>query len=302
MHGQVIECLEVPADICTSVYANMPLPGHVPIPTHPVVLTEDAADPGRVITTVIANGRVYKTYDRLCGYCAFHTDSNKCPWHMAHAGPYRLQIAGSQCGMGPMYRRPNVSLICNTFTDLVVTVYEGDMHGRMTVKRHTPMPDDRSVDVIRPGMCATISYAKIAGQEATYSEISTDAGLKIIEQLQCIHSRGYVHGDVRHANIIVSGDDATLIDYDYTSPISESPRYPPGYHGNDVIPCRHCDARAGSSMHCLHDIWALCHILGVEQSVSLDELKNRLVSDAEARTDVHHSEISIQDGTRLRDL
>ena len=64
--------------------------------------------------------------------------------------------------------------------------------------------------------------------------------------------KGYVHGDIRLANLIFDNDsiDGYLIDYDLSGRNGIS-TYPPGYYFNLLV--RHPDARAGNLMYQSHD-------------------------------------------------
>ena len=57
----------------------------------------------------------------------------------------------------------------------------------------------------------------------------------VIEQLELLHSRGYVHGNIRAFNVVFAGKDgenvAGLIDFDLSGKDGVK-KYPPGYDGN----------------------------------------------------------------------
>ena len=76
----------------------------------------------------------------------------------------------------------------------------------------------------------------------------------VLDILQKIHERGYVHGDIRPPNIIFAPDGlkSYLIDFDLAR---KDGFYPPGYYFSDTV--RHEDARAGLEMEKVHDLHAL---------------------------------------------
>jgi hypothetical protein len=71
-----------------------------------------------------------------------------------------------------------------------------------------------------------------------FSKIGRDVGR--------LHANGYVHGDIRLANIVFGDgvDEAWLIDFDYAGKLSDNAVYPYGWQRNTE---RHPDAREGAS-------------------------------------------------------
>jgi nucleoside phosphorylase len=69
---------------------------------------------------------------------------------------------------------------------------------------------------------ATLQQARPFGADS--SDVSTVA-IKLLSALRSIHSAGFVHGDIKPANILVSGDltQLTLIDFGAAGPIGSEP-------------------------------------------------------------------------------
>ena len=76
----------------------------------------------------------------------------------------------------------------------------------------------------------------------------------VLDILQKIHERGYVHGDIKPQNIIFDpgGLNSYLIDFDLAR---KDGYYPPGYYFSDTV--RHEDAREGLEMEKVHDLHSL---------------------------------------------
>jgi hypothetical protein len=83
--------------------------------------------------------------------------------------------------------------------------------------------------------------------------------LGVVSHLELLHEQGYVHGDVRAYNIIFSGDDGHLIDFDIGGLDEESTKYPEGYNSalNDGIR----RGKEGVRIRKYHDWRALIHVL-----------------------------------------
>ena len=77
---------------------------------------------------------------------------------------------------------------------------------------------------------------------------------QILSQLHEIHEIGYVHSDIREANIVFGKEEAWIIDFDLVS--EENKRYPYGYN-HSTIKERHPEARALSAKKKIHDVYAL---------------------------------------------
>jgi len=80
-----------------------------------------------------------------------------------------------------------------------------------------------------------------------------DEGIQAVKgQLATLHANGYIHGDVRYANIVWNGAASRLIDFDYARQISTEPHYVSMYV-TEGIPERHPCAAAGHLMEAEHD-------------------------------------------------
>jgi hypothetical protein len=69
-------------------------------------------------------------------------------------------------------------------------------------------------------------------------------------------SNSIVHGDIRKENVA----DGKIFDVDLAG-IEGCSFYPVGYNGQDAIPERHPDAKAGNLMLAAHDVWSLGYLL-----------------------------------------
>lgn len=85
---------------------------------------------------------------------------------------------------------------------------------------------------------------------------------RIIENLVRVHNEGWVHGDVRLANMVFGNDEesGTLIDFDLSGPRSVR-RYPAGYNADINDGYRHEDAVSGSTLEIVHDWFSLGSII-----------------------------------------
>ena len=105
------------------------------------------------------------------------------------------------------------------------------------------------------------SYSQKQGKIETESQFRG-----VLDILQKIHERGYVHCDIRPPNIIFDPDglNSYLIDFDLARTVGY---YPHGYYFSDTV--RHEDARAGLAMEKVHDLHSLRliiqHFFGVKR-------------------------------------
>ncbi len=112
-----------------------------------------------------------------------------------------------------------------------------------------------------PGMrCETVVPGRL--QVLLYQRIGTHAAQwavqfrKIFQDLCALHEAGYIHGDVRDANMVFWDKDARLIDFD----MLHLSYYPPDFNRN--VDERHGDARASQSKDTKHDLFALGVVMG----------------------------------------
>lgn len=79
--------------------------------------------------------------------------------------------------------------------------------------------------------------------------------------LHLVHTKGYVHGDIRPPNFVFFGDTSYLIDYDLARKVGS--RYPNGYHdklhGKDFY-MRHKNAKEFAVVDKMHDRYSL-HVI-----------------------------------------
>lgn len=78
--------------------------------------------------------------------------------------------------------------------------------------------------------------------------------MQVLKQVKVIHSLGFVHGDLLPRNLIFSGSDGNVIDFDLMR--EQGQPYVSGYN-RDFPPYRHSGAGAGKPMKKEHDFWAL---------------------------------------------
>ena len=96
-----------------------------------------------------------------------------------------------------------------------------------------------------------------ASAAAAVLQISHFSGA--LSALQSVHGAGYIHGDVRFANIIYDGKDTHLIDYELARERTASPRYPLTYSSR--FPERHRAARPNNPMEVSHDVYSMRYIM-----------------------------------------
>ena len=82
----------------------------------------------------------------------------------------------------------------------------------------------------------------------------------VLKQLHDIHLRGYVHADIREANIVFgpTSDRAKIIDFDLAA--AEGTEYPQDYNHRQIYE-RHRKARAGHTREYSHDRFSLSQIM-----------------------------------------
>ena len=101
--------------------------------------------------------------------------------------------------------------------------------------------------------CVMIQYDYIEGDHNP-QRLRQFAG--VCRKLHKVHTEGYIHGDIREANIIFNDSESDLIDFDLAQGAGGT--YPLGYNHFDV---RHQDARGGFEMKQEHDRHALAKIM-----------------------------------------
>lgn len=84
---------------------------------------------------------------------------------------------------------------------------------------------------------------------------SRAAWIQVLQQVDIMHSLGYVHGDLLPRNLVFSGDGGHVIDFDLTR--EDGQQYVSGYNHKDFCRYRHKKARSQGKMAKEHDVWAL---------------------------------------------
>jgi serine/threonine protein kinase len=87
--------------------------------------------------------------------------------------------------------------------------------------------------------------------------------IPIIHQLQELHAKGYVHGDIRGLNVVFEENGGGLIDFDFSG-MPEKDTYPPGYRQSLNDGDRIGDGNAKSEDNKLafwHDWYALGQLI-----------------------------------------
>ena len=88
-------------------------------------------------------------------------------------------------------------------------------------------------------------------RHGTHTTTSPTGFIPIIEQLDLLHKKGVVHGDIRAFNtVFVDDNEGWLIDFDFGGELTSNPTYPRGYKevledgtrmGVEGKPIRKCD-------------------------------------------------------------
>ena len=108
---------------------------------------------------------------------------------------------------------------------------------------------------IHKGPCgiSVLCYDFISG---TSNKPSVKGWLKVLDQIQRIHSFGFVHGDLLPRNIIFGDDDdGYVIDFDLSR--EEGQLYVKGFNHDDFKTFRHPNARERTPMKKEHDLHSL---------------------------------------------
>lgn len=109
-------------------------------------------------------------------------------------------------------------------------------------------------EIIGPDL-EVVKYNYIKGDEDPqyFSQYSG-----VLSMLHQVHEAGYVHGDIRDANMVFRGDTSFLIDFDLAR--EEGQKYPFEYRYDSFL-MRHRDARPFNEMKKAHDRHSLCSIM-----------------------------------------
>lgn len=104
-----------------------------------------------------------------------------------------------------------------------------------------------------------IKYLKYKYIEGDHTPTSVNQFTGALQTLQKLHQQGIVHGDVRLPNIIFSGNNSYLIDFDLARKVGD--RYPIGY---TALPERHIDATSRSLMSDRHSMASIMKLVDCE--------------------------------------
>jgi hypothetical protein len=102
--------------------------------------------------------------------------------------------------------------------------------------------------------------------------------IPVVQFLQTMHENGYVHGDIRCANIVFG---RCLIDFDLGGRVEDAPRYPDGYESN--LPDGARLGRARKHITKWHDWSALLTVIFVLHELAPPETMEEMVTDLTRR-------------------
>ena len=116
-----------------------------------------------------------------------------------------------------------------------------------------------------------VQYDKVKG---THMPTCVGHLKNLLRELQCLHNKCIVHGDIRLSNVIFStvsnqSDDeikTTLIDFDFSG-IHENKTYPSRFNLDIGDGSRHADARSGCYLKYEHDVHSVFWIIEKYQTI-----------------------------------
>lgn len=108
------------------------------------------------------------------------------------------------------------------------------------------------------GWFEVLEYDLIRGEEYPSTKA---AWISLLMRISTLHKHGHVHGDLLPRNLIFSGSEGYMIDFDLMR--KEGEPYVLGYNHSDFIKYRHPDAKAREEMKKTHDVHALA-MIGIE--------------------------------------
>lgn len=111
--------------------------------------------------------------------------------------------------------------------------------------------------VVKADDLVIIRYPFIAGTHLPSSLKQLEG---VLQHLERIHDRGYVHMDIRASNLVFSSSGGAVIDFDFCSPI-QSARYPSNYSVDIRDGKRHDEVACEEEGKVIHDLFALAQVL-----------------------------------------
>ena len=122
------------------------------------------------------------------------------------------------------------------------------------------LADATAQNLTQDGRFQLLTYPFRDGQHTPFHK---DQFVPLIKTLRAIHSAGYVHSDIRRANLVFSPDKkrAWILDFDLAG--CKGTCYPPNF--NHRLPERHGTARQGQPRKTVHDWYSFGFIMEVDQ-------------------------------------
>eukprot|EP00977_Amphora_coffeiformis_P012999 scaffold3337_cov169-Amphora_coffeaeformis.AAC.9 len=108
------------------------------------------------------------------------------------------------------------------------------------------------------GWFVVLEYDYIPGD---HQQVTKASWMSLLRRIATLHNNGYVHGDILPRNMLFSGNEGYIIDFDLMR--QEGQQYVLGYNYVDFEKYRHTDAQAQKQMKKTHDVHALT-IIAVE--------------------------------------
>lgn len=94
----------------------------------------------------------------------------------------------------------------------------------------------------------------------------------VCRMLSKLHSMGFCHGDISWENLLFSGEDSILIDYDLSG--KDEDKYPECYRSKAAFYMRHKDAIGRNTMSKIHDVYSLKVLMREISDVVLPDTNN----------------------------
>ena len=128
-----------------------------------------------------------------------------------------------------------------------------------------------------------LTYKYIPGREGEPYDLKDFVG--VVQTLICMHRHGFVHGDIRLANMVFTEDGTShLIDFDFVGKHGMSDYFD---HFNYQLDERHPEAFPGRKMKMEHDRHSLAYVIE-KQCESLSTLSNLLDQLKDTTTALEH--------------